>query len=319
MIGTEILRDHGIGLGKYKLNSLIRNVNLSNPIWTSKASWATTYSRGSNFFVMDKWGGQVYFTNDSPRKVLEKRRLLTGGLSWSITMSSAINDVVVDSQDNVWVLTVSEVRKYDSSGSNYTDYSSNGGGYHIYVDSSDNVYVASFGKVFSLTNAGAPRWMQSLPNTSGLIGSAIGAEGIYLFWSAPANGARKLNFKGEVVLDATLSFPYAGKGVVSSGEIIYFPSAKISKNLEVLARVPQSLGSYLSNLVIDENDNLYIASNLENTHVLMSLNNDLTKRASLLLTNTSVSGALGITKEGYLIVSDRDTVKVYDLGFSILG
>ncbi|MCR8998399.1 hypothetical protein, partial [Brevibacillus laterosporus] len=212
-------------------------------IWTSKASWATTYSRGSNFFVMDKWGGQVYFTNDSPRKVLEKRRLLTGGLSWSITMSSAINDVVVDSQDNVWVLTVSEVRKYDSSGSNYTDYSSNGGGYPIYVDSSDNVYVASFCKVFRFTNAGAPRGMQSLPNTSGLIGSAIGAEGIYLFWSAPANGARKLNFKGEVVLDATLSFPYAGKGVVSSGEIICFPSAKISKNLEVLARVPQSLGS----------------------------------------------------------------------------
>ncbi|MBG9772429.1 hypothetical protein [Brevibacillus laterosporus] len=318
MIGTEILRDHGIGLGKYKLNSLIRNVNLSNPIWTSKASWATGYSRGSEFFVMDKWGGQVYFTNDSPRRVLEKRRLLTGGLSWSITMPSAINDVVVDSQDNVWVLTVSEVRKYDSSGSNYTDYSSNGGGYHIYVDSSDNVYVVSFGKVFSLTNAGAPRWMQSLPNTSGLVGSAIGTEGIYLFWSTQ-NGARKLNFKGEVVLDATLSFPYDGKGVVSSGEIIYFPSAKISKNLEILARVPQSLGGYLSNIVIDENDNLYIASNLENTHVLMALNNDLTKRASLLLTATSVSKSLGITKEGYLIVSDLDTVKVYDLGFSILG
>ncbi|MBG9788505.1 hypothetical protein [Brevibacillus laterosporus] len=318
MIGTEILRDHGIGLGKYKLNSLIRNVNLSNPIWTLKASWATTYSRGSEFFVMDKWGGQVYFTNDSPRRVLEKRRLLTGGLSWSITMSSAINDVVVDSQDNVWVLTVSEVRKYDSSGSSYTDYSSNGGGYHIYVDSSDNVYVVSIGKVFSLTNAGAPRWMQSLPNTSGLVGSAIGTEGIYLFWSTQ-NGARKLNFKGEVVLDATLSFPYDGKGVVSSGEIIYFPSAKISKNLEILARVPQSLGSYLSNLVIDANDNLYISSNLENTHVLMSLNNDLTKRASLLLTATSVSKSLGITKEGYLIVSDLDTVKVYDLGFSILG
>ncbi|MGG0757916.1 hypothetical protein, partial [Brevibacillus laterosporus] len=61
------------------------------------------------------------------------------------------------------------------------------------------------------------------------------------------------------------------------------------------------------------------ASNLENTHVLMSLNNDLTKRASLPMTDTAVSGALGITKEGYLIVSDRDTVKVYDLGFSILG
>ncbi|AYB36818.1 hypothetical protein [Brevibacillus laterosporus] len=319
MIGTEILRDHGIGLGKYKINSLIRNVNLSNPIWTLKASWATTYSRGSEFFVMDKWGGQVYFTNDSPRRVLEKRRLLTGGLSWSITMPSTINDVVVDSQDNVWVLTVSEVRKYDSSGSSYTDYSSNGGGYHIYVDSSDNVYVASFGKVFSLTNAGAPRWMQSLPNTSGSIGSAIGAEGIYLFMEAPARSARKLNFKGEVVLDATLSFSYDGKGVVSSGEIIYFPSAKISKNLEVLARVPQSLGSYLSNIVIDANDNLYIASNLENRHVLMSLNNDLTKRASLPMTDTAVSGALGITKEGYLIVSDLDTVKVYDLGFSILG
>ncbi|MCG7317998.1 hypothetical protein [Brevibacillus laterosporus] len=319
MIGTEILRDHGIGLGKYKLNSLIRNVNLSNPIWTLKASWATTYSRGSEFFVMDKWGGQVYFTNDSPRRVLEKRRLLTGGLSWSITMPSAINDVVVDSQDNVWVLTVSEVRKYDSSGSSYTDYSSNGGGYHIYVDSSDNVYVASFGKVFSLTNAGAPRWMQSLPNTAGSIGSAIGTEGIYLFWSTPSNSARKLNFKGEVVLDATLSFTYAGKGVVSSGEIIYFPSAKISKNLEVLARVPQSLGSYLSNLVIDANDNLYIASSLENKHVLMSLNNDLSKRASLPMTDTAVSGALGITIDGYLIVSDRDTVKVYDLGFSILG
>ncbi|MDN9012936.1 hypothetical protein [Brevibacillus laterosporus] len=229
MIGTEVLRDHGIGLGKYKLNSLIRNVNLSNPIWTLKASWDTTYSRGSEFFVMDKWGGQVYFTNDSPRKVLEKRKLLTGGLSWSITMPSAINDVVVDSKDNVWVLTVSEVRKYDSSGSSYTDYSSNGGGYHIYVDSSDNVYVVTFGKVFSLTNAGVPRWMQSLPNTSGSIGSAIGTEGIYLFWSASPNGARKLNFKGEVVLDATLSYSYGGKGVVSSGEIIYFPTQRLVK------------------------------------------------------------------------------------------
>lgn len=263
MIGTEILRDHGIGLGKYKLNSLIRNVNLSNPIWTLKASWATTYSRGSNFFVMDKWGGHVYFTNDSPRKVLEKRTLLTGGLSWSITMPSAINDVVVDSQDNVWVLTVSEVRKYNSSGSTYTDYSSNGGGYHIYVDSNDNVYVAISNKVFSLTNAGALRWTHSIASASSQLGSAIGAEGIYLFMESPKRSARKLNFQGEVVLDAVLPFFYDRKGVVSSGEIIYFPSGKISKNLEILAQVPQSLGGYLSNIVIDANENLYIASNLD--------------------------------------------------------
>ncbi len=142
--------------------------------------------------------------------------------------------------------------------------------------------MVSSGKVFSLTNVGALRWTQSLPSTSSSMGSAIGAEGIYLFWGTPANGARKLNFKGEVVLDAALSFPYGGKGVVSSSEIIYFPSVKLNKNLEVLARVPQSLGGYLSNIVIDANENLYIASNLENTHVLMALNNDLTKRASLI-------------------------------------
>lgn len=323
MLMSEVLRDHGVGLGKYKKNSLIRNVNLSNPIWTLKKSWTSTSSANSRFFLTDSSDLYLYFTNDGSRNVLEKRFYSNGGSVWSSNVGEGIQDAALDSQGNIWIVTPSKVRKYTPSGS-YTEFAANGGGYNIYVDSSDNVYVVGLTKAFSITNSGGNRWSYSYTNGQTSMTSVLGAEGLYIFLPHPQT-IYKLSLAGSLIISRTANFSTGNnfKGVATKNDTLFLgsnsTSSKWDKNLNQLPTLAPNQGySYSTNIVKDVNDNLYIGFDYGN-YVLAALNDNLTLRTSVELTHSSSTQAIGIDNNGCLIVSDGNTIKSYDLSFTILG
>jgi hypothetical protein len=324
MLVNEVLRDHGVGLGRYKANSLIRNLNLSNPILTLKKNLETTYSNiQPEFFLIDSNDSYIYFTSDSSQRVLEKRSYLDGSVIWSSNVGEFIYDGTLDSQGNIWIITTSKVRKYTPSGS-YTDYTENGGGRQIHVDSSDNVYVVSVYKTFSITKSGSNRWTYSYANAGASTSSIMGTDGLYVFIPYERN-IYKFGFSGYLSINKKnqSSIPDNVKGVATKNGTLFLSKGsymgKWDKNLNSLTTIEPSGGYYSStNIIKDKNDNLYIGFGNVNGY-LAALNDDLSLRATVKLNHSIASNTINIDNNGYIIVSDGSSIKSYDIAFTILG
>ncbi|MBY0088196.1 hypothetical protein [Brevibacillus brevis] len=295
--------------------AVLRNMNLGNPIWTEKYYWSVTAGY-TKFFVPSKDNIYLYMTNGT--SVLEKREMTRGILQWSIEMSDGIQDAVVDSKENLWVLTYNKVRKFDSYG-NFSDYTAMGGGLHIHIDANDNLYIlGSNGKAVSMTSGGGKRREYSTGSSS-LFGSALGTDALYVF----TDKAYKISLNGSLITSRSIG-DARGKGVVTKDGSIYFSNGgSIVKYDKDLLTFTQTYGMegfrYGSNLVKDANDNLYIADDDTKNLVLIALNKDMSRRATYKIPGVAHSSVIGIEGNGYPILYNNYVIRFFDLSWPTVG
>ena len=195
----EVLGAHGIGVGKYRKNKKIKNMNLSSPEFTAR--YISMNPILSPFLLSsDKNSLYAYFSN----KEVRKYNASDGSLLWSniVDTNDYLYDIVLDPSDNLWVCTDSRVVKYSSTGSQLASITTHGGGHYIHVDS-NHVYLVKSENVKKFTHAGGLVWttvINPAPQNSNF-GVVFGDDGIYLFFYDRA--AIKIGYDGAILKESS--------------------------------------------------------------------------------------------------------------------